>query len=102
MLYRMVLIQPSGAWIRPFLGAESSDASGLPLNFLNGTCDRFGAGFSAGYSLMLAKHLNLDFGVGFWGGARHNTGSAQLAATPSSWGAFIAPKDIRISLMFVL
>ena len=92
----------SGAWIRPFLGAESSDASGLPLNFLNGTCDRFGAGFSAGYSLMLAKHLNLDFGVGFWGGARHNTGSAQLAATPSSWGAFIAPKDIRISLMFVL
>lgn len=94
----------SGAWVRPFLGAESSDAAGLPVKFLNGTCDRFGAGFSAGYSLMLSRHLNLDFGVGFWGGMRHNLESAasQTASPAAAWGGFIAPKDIRISLMFVL
>lgn len=84
----------SGFWMRPFLGAESSDSRGLPLSFLNGTTDRFGAGFSAGYSLMLSKHLNLDFGLGLWGGARHDY--------QGTWGGFILPKDIRVSLMFVL
>lgn len=92
----------SGAWVRPFLGTESSCAAGLPVKFLNGNFDRFGAGFSAGYSLMLSRHLNLDFGVGFWGGVSHNLESPETAATPASWGGFIAPKDIRISLMFVL
>lgn len=27
-----------------------------------------GAGFSGGYSLMIGNHVNLDFGLGFWGG----------------------------------
>lgn len=84
----------SGAWLRPFLGSESNSADGLPIKFLNGTADRIGAGFSAGYSLMVSKHMNLDFGLGFWGGLRHGQGEG--------WGGFIAPKDIRISLMFVL
>lgn len=84
----------SGAWVRPFLGAESLNAKGLPVKFLNSTSDRFGAGFSAGYSLMVSRHMNIDFGVGFWGGARHDY--------RGGWGGFIAPKDIRISLMFVL
>ena len=30
--------------------------------------DAFGAGLSAGYSLMLHRNINLDFGLGFWGG----------------------------------
>ena len=30
--------------------------------------DAFGAGLSAGYSLMINKHFNLDFGLGLWGG----------------------------------
>lgn len=30
--------------------------------------DRFGAGVAAGYSYMLHKHLNLELGVGAWGG----------------------------------
>ena len=84
----------SGVWVRGFAGAEDCDAENLPLKYLNGTSDRFGAGLSAGYSLMLAKHFNLDFGLGFWGGVRHSYQGA--------WNGFIAPKDIRISLMFVL
>ena len=84
----------SGFWLRPFLGAESSSSEGLPLKFLNGTADRIGAGFSAGYSLMLSRHLNLDFGLGLWGGVSHRY--------QGPWGAFILPKDLRISLMFVL
>ena len=80
--------------MRGFAGAEDCDAENLPLKYLNGTSDRFGAGLSAGYSLMLASHFNLDFGLGFWGGVRHSYQGA--------WNGFIAPKDIRISLMFVL
>lgn len=30
--------------------------------------DRYGAGLSAGYSYMILKHLNLEMGVGAWGG----------------------------------
>lgn len=30
--------------------------------------DAFGAAFSGGYSLMLKEHINLDFGLGLWGG----------------------------------
>lgn len=97
----------SGFWVRPFMGAESSDAAGLPLKFLNKRCDRFGAGVSGGYSLMIARNLNLDFGIGFWGGLRHDLPggtetNANGTAPARSWGGYIAPKDIRISLMFVL
>lgn len=84
----------SGVWLRGFLAGEDCDADGLPYKFLNGTSDKFGAGFSAGYSLMLAKHFNLDFGVGFWGGVKRVYGAPMEG--------FIAPADVRISLMFVL
>lgn len=30
--------------------------------------DRYGGSLTAGYSRMLGKNLNLDFGLGFWGG----------------------------------
>lgn len=30
--------------------------------------DRFGAGIAAGYSYMIHKHLNLEIGLGAWGG----------------------------------
>ena len=30
--------------------------------------DALGAGLAAGYSLMIGRHVNLDFGLGFWGG----------------------------------
>ena len=30
--------------------------------------DALGAGLSAGYSMMIAENVNLDFGLGFWGG----------------------------------
>ena len=30
--------------------------------------DALGAGFSGGYSCMISNHVNLDFGLGFWGG----------------------------------
>lgn len=84
----------SGIWFRGFAGAEDCNGERLPLKFMNGVNDKFGAGISAGYSLMLAKHFNLDFGLGFWGGVKHDYGG--------DWTGFIAPKDIRISLMFVL
>ena len=35
--------------------------------------DAYGISLSAGYTLMLHKHLNLDFGVGMWGGMKKYT-----------------------------
>ncbi|MGM9742293.1 MAG: DUF3575 domain-containing protein [Candidatus Cryptobacteroides sp.] len=84
----------SGMWMRGFVAAEDCNAAGMPFDYMNGVNDKYGAGLSLGYSLMLARHLNLDFGVGFWGGVRKTYGSPK--------DGFIAPKDLRISLMFVL
>lgn len=38
----------------------------LSSNLMRG--DALGAGLSAGYSMMIAENVNLDFGLGFWGG----------------------------------
>ena len=53
--------------------------------------EAYGAGLSLGYSLLLSRWLNLDLGVGGWGG-RKGTGDR-------SW--FLAPNEITAGLMFV-
>lgn len=56
----------SGMWLsgkaryQEYRSAESEDHSGEG--------DRYGGSFSLGYSRMLSRHLNLDFGLGVWGG----------------------------------
>lgn len=65
---------------------------------------RYGAGLSAGYTYMLSKHLNMDFGLGFWGGVKDYT----VYACPKCGtkvnegvGGFILPNDIIISIAYV-
>lgn len=65
--------------------------------------DAYGVGASAGYSLMLHRNLNLDFGLGFWGGYKKYT----VYRCPtcgkideSGAKAFIMPSDVSVSLMF--
>ena len=64
-----------------------------------------GLGLQGGYTLMLSKHLNLDFGLGVWGGAlfRHEVYDAEAQTTRTYGGTawFIAPDSISISLMYV-
>ncbi|MCQ2220270.1 MAG: DUF3575 domain-containing protein [Prevotella sp.] len=65
--------------------------------------DAYGVGASAGYSLMLHRNLNLDFGLGLWGGYKKYT----VYRCPtcgkideSGAKAFIMPSDVSVSLMF--
>ena len=68
----------SGWWVKGLAQIENKE-------------EAYGAGLSLGYSLLLSRWLNLDFGVGGWGG-RKGTGD-------HSW--FLAPNEITAALMFV-
>lgn len=64
-----------------------------------------GGGISAGYSLMMGKHLNLDFGMGVWGGVLKGY---VLYCCPqcmdirdSGERPFIRPDDIRVCISYV-
>lgn len=64
----------------------------------------YGAGLSGGYTLMLHKNLNLDFGAGFWGGYTMYTvyecpTCGRIADSGSKW--FIMPSDLIMSLVYV-
>lgn len=70
------------------------------------TCegDRYGAGFSGGYSRMLGRHFNLDLGVGLWTGYT----SYVTYACPtcgriigSENRLFILPNDLMIALSYI-
>ena len=65
--------------------------------------DAYGVGASAGYSLMLHRNLNLDFGLGLWGGYKKYTVYRCPSCgkiDESGAKAFIMPSDVSVSLMF--
>lgn len=68
----------SGWWVKGLAQIENKE-------------EAYGAGLSLGYSLLLSRWLNLDFGVGGWGGRR--------GTEDRSW--FLAPNEITAALMFV-
>ena len=66
--------------------------------------DAFGLAFSGGYSIMLNKHINLDFGIGFWAGymscIRYSCPVCGLTVGRGN-GAFILPDNIIIGISYV-
>lgn len=65
--------------------------------------DAYGAALSAGYSLMLHRNVNLDFGFGLWGGYKTYTvyrcpTCGKIVDEGSKF--FVMPSDLLISLMF--
>ncbi|MBR6931760.1 MAG: DUF3575 domain-containing protein [Bacteroidales bacterium] len=66
--------------------------------------DRYGAGLSAGYSYMLHPHLNLDFGIGFWGGYdRYTVYACPVCGLTTDAGekVFFLPNDMILALVYV-
>lgn len=66
--------------------------------------DRGGVGIYAGYTHMLTPHLNLEFGLGMWGGMSWYTVYSCPACgltldTGRTW--FARPDDIMVSLVYV-
>lgn len=66
--------------------------------------DRFGAGFSVGYTIMLNEHFNIDLGLGIWGGYDKYT----VYACPNcgriveqGGKSFVAPNEALLSLLYV-
>ena len=64
-----------------------------------------GAGLSAGYTFMLNERLNLDLGLGFWGGYRlkYNIYDSPATMVPMGTGSkgFIAPDELTVALMYI-
>lgn len=82
-------------WSRYYSGGIFSEASQEG--------DAFGLGLNIGYSLMLTKHLNIEFGLGLWLGGtlyRRYASTSCGKLTDSGAKAFIAPNDIQINLLY--
>lgn len=65
---------------------------------------RYGGGLSAGYSYMITTHINLDMGIGFWGGMKRYTVYSCPkcgARVKEGVGGFILPNDVVIALSYV-
>ncbi len=65
--------------------------------------DAFGMAVGAGFSLMVHKNINLDFGLGGWVGRKVYTDYACPLCgriTGSGTGWFVMPNEILIALMF--
>ncbi len=66
--------------------------------------DRAGLGLYAGYTHMLSSRLNLEFGLGVWGGLDfYKLYSCQVCGITLDQGrkGFLLPDDVMISLVYV-
>ena len=66
--------------------------------------DAFGAALSGGYSLMLKEHINLDFGLGLWGGwTKYTTYAGPSCGKVEDQGEkwVILPNEVIISLVYI-
>lgn len=66
--------------------------------------DRMGAAIAAGYSVMLGKHLNLEFGAGLWSGVEaFTTYSCPECGLTQSGGQkiFFLPADVTVALSYI-
>ena len=66
--------------------------------------DAYGAGVAAGYTLMVHKHFNIDFGVGAWGGGkRYTVYSCPRCGEIREKGTkfFILPDSILIAITYI-
>lgn len=66
--------------------------------------NRYGAGLTAGYSYMITPHINVEMGLGFWGGVKqYSVYSCPTCGKKLDGGskAFILPNDIVIAFSYV-
>ena len=66
--------------------------------------DRYGGGIAAGYSFMLNTHLNLDVGLGLWGGYDKYIAYECLKCGKVVDGGgkiFVLPNDILLTISYI-
>jgi len=100
----------SGIYVKGFAQVEEYATGGLNKFFTLGRGEgpekgsAYGVGAGFGYSLMLAKHFNLDFGLTGWAGYRDyfKFNDAKFSKpVEHNHKMFAAPADFNISLMWV-
>lgn len=94
----------SGWWIGAKMQFSSFSRTGIWRPALE-EGKSLGAGLSFGYTLMIHKNINIDFGAGFWGG-RHLEYSLYecpecMSIRERGARYFIAPDDLSVSISFV-
>ena len=93
----------SGWWTAGKLQYQEYNEGGL-LRRKTEEGDRVGVGFTAGYTYMLHSNINIDFGLGFWGGiskyCQYSCPSCGLAEKRALKGFFL-PDNILIAITYV-
>ena len=94
----------AGWWV----GAKAQYSSFQRTGIINQSLKKgqsIGAGLSAGYTFMLNERLNLDLGLGFWGGYRlkYNRFDSPATMVPMNAASkgFIAPDELTVALMYI-
>lgn len=94
----------SGWWIAARCQYSKFSDTGIWRYALNeGTA--LGAGLSFGYTLMISKHFNLEFGAGLWGGKllEHTLYHCPecMRIREEGPGFFISPDNISVSVIYI-
>ncbi len=93
----------SGWWVAGKLQYQEYNVGGI-ISDKTEEGDKWGAGFTGGYTYMISSHFNLEFGLGFWGGVKeYTTYSCPSCGLTKESGtkAFIYPNDIIIGITYV-
>ena len=93
----------SGWWISGMAQYQEYNRGGI-ISQRTEEGDAFGMALGAGYALMLHENLNLDFGLGVWGGQKTYITYAcpscgRITGKGSRW--FILPNEIRVALQYI-
>ncbi len=94
----------SGWWFGAKAQYQEYNRGGI-LNRQSEEGDAYGGGLSFGYTLLMSKHVNFEFGAGLWGGKTYYTTYAcptcgRVVDSGGKW--FVLPNDIMFSIVFVL
>ena len=93
----------SGWWLSTKMRYQEYNSGGI-ISRQTSEGDRVGLGLYSGYTYMISRHLNVEFGIGLWGGADFYTKYAcptcGLTIDKGIKG-FVLPDDIMISLAYV-
>ena len=93
----------SGWWFSSKIRYQEYNSGGI-LSKEATEGDRLGLGLYAGYTYMISRHFNLEFGLGLWGGADlYKRYSCTLCGLSLDSGrkAFVLPDDLAVSLVYV-
>lgn len=93
----------SGWWIAGKVQYQEYNMGGI-ISRRTEEGDRAGAGLAAGYAYMLSENLNIEFGIGFWGGVKKYTEySCPACGVTVSSGVkgFLLPDDLLLSISYV-